>query len=547
MPRTALGLDFGTESVRALLVDVATGGVLGRGSVDYAHGVIDRTLPGSSTPLPHDYALQHPQDWLDGAAAATGQALAAAKLTADDVVGVGVDFTSCTMLPTTRDGTPLCLLERFRNVPLAWPKLWKHHGAKEETDRFNEVARRRNEAFLARYGGSIGLEWFFPKMLETARHAPEVYAAADVYVEAGDWFVWQLVGGDAATLPRSTCQAGYKACWSADRVNEPNRGYPSREFLHAVDPRIADVVNSKMPGTPLAPGRRAGGLTKAMATRFGLREGTPVGAAIIDAHAGVPGAGAAEVGTLVMVLGTSSCHMLNGDADVLVPGIAGIVPDGILPGSVGYETGQASVGDAFAAVSRLVQLSHAELNARAARLPPGSNGVLAIDWLNGCRTPLMDGRLSGAFVGVTLTTAPEQLYRATIEGTAFGVKWIVETLTSGGVPVKKLVAAGGLPKKSPLLMQVYADVLNAPITTTASDEPVALGAAILGACAAETATPDAALLSRLIHTMAPQRDVTTYTPDAKAAATYAKLYQQYRTLTDPAGPLAGAMRTLRGV
>ncbi|HEV8292211.1 MAG TPA: ribulokinase, partial [Tepidisphaeraceae bacterium] len=371
MARYSIGLDFGTESVRALVVDISDGRIAGRAVDQYAHGVIDRELPGSKVALSADYALQHPMDWLESASRACKGAMRQAKAEAKIVVGIGVDFTSCTMLPALGDGTPLCLVERFKKMPLAWAKLWKHHGAKAETDRINEVARERKEPWLARYGGTIGIEWFFPKVLETLNGAPEVYEAAEVWVEAGDWLVWQLVSGpfplcSVDALVRSTCQAGYKATWNRQG------GYPSREYFAALDRRMADVVTNKMQGRLMAPGERAGLLSEGAAEVLGLRAGIPVSAAIIDAHAGVPGAGVASPSTMVMVLGTSSCHMMNSRIEQLVPGICGVVEDGILPGYFGYETGQASVGDAFAWVAKTVGLSHAELNERAAKLPPGS-------------------------------------------------------------------------------------------------------------------------------------------------------------------------------
>jgi len=444
MPKASLGLDFGTESVRALVVDLR-GRELASVAVKYPHGQIVAALPGSRRPLPPYYALQHPRDWLGSAVRATRSALRGAKLGATDVIGIGVDFTSCTMLPTKRDGTPLCLVEEFADEPLAWPKLWKHHGAQAQADRINAVARRRGEKFLARYGGTIGLEWFFPKMLETLEGAPRAYAAADVWLEAGDWFVWQLVGGPAEALPRSTCQAGYKGMWSAAE------GYPSEALLRAVNPKFAGAVRDKMPGRLLAPGVAAGGLTAAMARSFGLRAGTPVSAAIIDAHAGVPGAGAAESGTLVLVMGTSSCHMLNSLAERRVAGVAGVVREGILPGYFGYETGQAAVGDAFDWLRRLTgQPDFVALGREAAALPPGADGVRCMDWFNGCRTPLMDGGLKGAFTGLALHHRPAHLYRAMLEASAFGVRWIVELLRDGGVPVRKFVATGGLPRRASL-------------------------------------------------------------------------------------------------
>ncbi|EDY18371.1 carbohydrate kinase FGGY [Chthoniobacter flavus Ellin428] len=518
--RLTLGLDFGTESVRALLVDLR-GREHASAVAKYQHGQIIETLPGSPKKLPPLYALQHPQDWIDSAARATRRALRTAGAKATDVIGLGVDFTSCTMLPALRDGTPLCLVERFAREPLAWPKLWKHHGAQAQTERINRVARERGENFLARYGGAIGLEWFFPKMLETLEHAPRVFKAAEVWLEAGDWFVWQLVGGDATTLPRSTCQAGYKGMWSADG------GYPSEDFLRALHPDFTRVVKDKMPGRLLAPGVSAGGLSVAMAKRLGLREGTPVSAAIIDAHAGVPGAGAAEPGTFVMVLGTSSCHMLNSVEERFVPGVAGIVRDGILPGFVGYETGQAAVGDAFDWLRRLAgQRDLRLLSQQAAALAPGADGVLCLDWLNGCRTPLMDGSLTGAFTGLTLHHTPAHLYRALLEASAFGVRWIVDLLREHGVPVNRFVATGGLPHHNPLVVEVYADVLGAPITVHPCKNGPALGAAILGALAAGAfPSPNAA-----IRAMATARSASVVKPQRSHRSAYDELYIRYREL-----------------
>jgi len=372
----------------------------------------------------------------------------------------------------------------------------------------------------------------------------EVYEAAEVWIEAGDWLVWQLTSGpfprcSADQLVRSTCQAGYKAMWNRQT------GYPSREYFAAVDRRMADVVKEKMPGELMAPGERAGLLSESAAELLGLRTGIPVSAAIIDAHAGVPGAGVASPSTMVMVMGTSSCHMMNSRIEQLVSGVAGVVEDGILPGYFGYETGQASVGDAFAWVAKTTGLSHAELNERAAKLPPGSGGVMALDWLNGCRTPLMDGRLSGALVGVTLNTRPEQLYRAMMEATAFGLRWIVETLRDAGVPCRRFCASGGLPAKSPLLMQIYADVLDARIRIPESQEPVALGAAILGCIAAGTAVTGYHSISQAIHAMARWREDLVYRPDLRARKEYEKIYPLYRSLADGNGTLANVMRKLR--
>lgn len=534
----ALGLDFGTESVRALLVTL-NGDEVASAAVKYRHGQITQTLPTTGEPLPPDFALQAPGDWLDASAKAVRDALKKAKLTAGEanVVGIGVDFTSCTMLPALRDGTPLCELERFRGEKYAWPKLWKHHGAKKQTDTINRVARERNEAWLGRYGGIIGLEWFFPKMLETLENAPKVYAAAEVWLEAGDWYVWQLIGTDNP-VPRSTCQAGYKAMWNS------TTGYPSREFLAAVNPKFAGVVDEKMPGKLLSPGDAAGELSAAMAKRMGLRPGIPVSAAIIDAHAGVPGAGVAEAGTLVMVMGTSSCHMINATEEHLIPGVAGVVDGGILGGFFGYETGQAAVGDAFDWFRRMTGFkSFDPLNQGASHIDPGADGVLCMDWFNGCRTPLMDGSLTGAFTGLTLAHGVHHMYRAMLEASGFGVRWIVDLLQDGGVPVKKIVATGGLPHHNPLLVQIYADILGKEVRVHPSKQGPALGAAILGVLAAGKKASGFTSAGAAVKAMAGAtgggppgragtRDAIVYKPGKRSTKVYDDVYRRYRALAD---------------
>jgi L-ribulokinase len=522
--KLALGLDFGTEAIRAVLVDLH-GREHGVGVVKYPHGQILNSLPGSTTKLPPQHAYQHPSDWLESAAKATKLALKKASAPATAIIGIGVDFTSCTMLPTMRDGTPLCLDARYAKEPQAWPKLWKHHGAAHQAERMTTVAQRRDEPFLSRYGGTIGLEWIFPKILETLETAPAIYQAAEVWLEAGDWFVWQLVGGPANTLSRSTCQAGYKGLWSAED------GFPSEDYFAAVHPKFSKVVTDKMPGRLVPPGLAAGQLTAAMAKRFGLSAGTPVSAAIIDAHAGVPGAGAAEPGTLVLVMGTSSCHMLNSELMHAIPGIAGVVKDGILPGFYGYETGQAAVGDAFDWLRRLTgKPDFKTLATDALKIPPGSDGVLCLDWFNGCRTPLMDASVKGAFTGLAMHHGPAHLYRAMMEASACGLRWIIENLRAGGVPVKHLIATGGLPHHNPQVVQIYADVLGKTITVHPSKQGPALGAAVLGALAASAfKSPRAAIRAM---TTPPQGHSTIYKPDRKSKAAYDRLYSEYRQLAE---------------
>ena len=523
-----LGLDFGTESVRALFVDL-DGTERASSFAKYAHGQITKRLPGAREDLPPDFAFQHPSDWLDSAARATRNAWRRVDKTGTRLIGIGVDFTSCTVLPTQGDGVPLCLLPEHKHNPQAWPKLWKHHGAKTQTQRIDRVAHERREPFLEQYGGTIGLEWFFPKVLEALDEAPEVYRATDVWVEAGDWVVWQLVGCGAAEMARSTCQAGYKGMWTA------SDGFPSKPFLRAVHPDLVDIVRTKMPGRMKAPGQQAGKLSPEMAKKFGFEQGIPVSTAIIDAHAGVPGVGAADPGTLVMVCGTSSCHMLNSADYHPVPGVAGVVRDGILPGMFGYETGQAAVGDAFDWLRQLTkQKGFAQMTEMAASIGPGADGVLCVDWFNGCRTPLMDGNLSGAFTGLALRHGPQHLYRAMLEATAYGLRWIVEMLRESGVPVKKFVATGGLPHSNPLFVQVVADVLGETILVHPSKQGPALGAAILGAVAAGKRAGGFSSVRSAVRTIGgvrkdiEGREGCLVAPDRSRTKQYKPLYLRYR-------------------
>ncbi|MGB2774866.1 MAG: ribulokinase [Anaerolineae bacterium] len=547
MNRTyTIGLDYGTQSARALLV--RTDGLIAATAVcDYVDGVIDEHLPGSRRALGADWALQNPADWLTVLEAIVPQVLAAAGVAGEQVIGIGVDFTACTILPTTADGTPLCQLPAWRETPHAWPKLWKHHAAQPQADRFNQVAVARGEAFLARYGGRVSSEWLLPKALSILEEAPSVYDAASRIIEGGDWLVWQLSGQER----RNACAAGYKACWTK------GEGYPSADFLAALHPRFAVVVEEKLSAEVLPAGAYAGGLTPAWAGRLGLPAGVAVGVAMIDAHAGALGMGVGTPGVLGMIMGTSTCHMLLGREAALAEGISGVVEDGIVPGLFGYEAGQAGVGDIFAwfvehgapaayedeARASGVSL-HELLSARAARLAPGASGLLALDWWNGCRTPLVDADLTGVIFGYSLNTKPEEVYRALIEATAFGTRLVIETFTSQGVPVERLVATGGLTKNR-LLMQIYADVTNRPIEVAGTEQATGLGAAMLGATAAGSAAGGFDSLGDAVAAMA-SVPAASYQPDAGAAAVYEVLYRQYSRLVDQFGRRADSpLKALR--
>lgn len=522
MSRIALGLDFGTESVRVVAVDCASGGDVAQAVAPYARGVITETLPGSRKRLPPDFALQHPRDYLDASTAALRKVLK--HIAAADVAGIGVDFTACTMLPVRRDGTPLMEANAFADNPHAWVKLWKHHAAQPEADRINEVARARSEPFLRYYSGTIFSEWMLPKCWEIARHAPEVYAAADLMIDAGDWLVLQMTG----VACRNACAAGYKGTWNAEL------GFPSKDFLAALDPVLRDL-DAKWLQNIVAPGTRAGGVTEAFAARSGLRAGTPVSAATIDAHSGVAGMGVAREGVMSIIMGTSSCHMVLSRELKLFEGYAGVVKDGILPGFHGYESGQSAVGDIFAWFAREVLRAPAKdpfsaVSAKAAALRPGASGLLALDWMNGCRSVLMNGNLSGLVLGLTLATRPEEMYRALVEATAFGTRVIVDSYRDNGIPVDALVVCGGL-AQDPLILQIYADVTGLPVSVAASSQAVALGAAIFGAVAAGRAGGGHDTVGDAVSAMTRPAS-RTFAPDPEAARMYDRLFPLYREAHD---------------
>lgn len=534
----ALGLDYGTESVRAIFVDTRTGQTLGEAVVPYRHGVITDRLPDTNVRLGREWALQSSRDHLDDMVRAVRTAMKASRIDPTRVCGIGISFTACTMLPCKADGTPLAWLDAFRKRPNAWCKLWKHHAAQPQADRMNAVARQRGEEWLARYGGIISSEWFFPKAMQALEEDPAVWKAADVYIEAGEWLAWQLTG----RLARSTCHGGYKQCW------HKRDGYPSPAYLKAVHRELPKLVGEKMArGERIPPGQPVGGLTPTWAKKLGLRPGTAVSSSIIDAHSGVPGAGVAGPGVLCMVMGTSTCHMLMDTREKLAKGISGVVEDGILPGYFGYEAGQVAVGDIFAwyvdhsapayvtaeAAKRRMSV-HALLSEQAAALRPGENRLLALDWWNGNRTPFVDANLSGLIVGLTLATRPAAMYRALIEATAFGTMRVIEAFESSGVKTKSLVACGGIAKKNPLLMQIYADVTGRPIDVAASPNASSLGAAILGAVAAGSRAGGCGSVSEAVRRMV-ARPAERYRPNAAAHKVYAGSYQDYRRLSDHFG------------
>ncbi|MCL2538947.1 MAG: ribulokinase [Oscillospiraceae bacterium] len=532
MAKYTIGVDFGTLSGRALLIDCATGKEMAESVFEYPHGVMDRALP-DGTRLGVDWALQHPGDYIDTLCHTVREVIEISGVAAADIIGIATDFTACTLIPVKEDGTPLCMLEAYKSEPHAYVKLWKHHAAQDEANRLNAIAGERGEGWLKNYGGKISSEWAVPKIWQVLNEAPEIYDAADKFVEAADWIVWQLCGSES----RNSCTAGYK------EIYNKTTGYPSIDFFRALDPKLENIL-SKL-GEIITPlGTKVGVITKEMAEKTGLKEGVAVAAGNVDAHVCVPAVGIDGPGKMLAIMGTSTCHMIMSTEEKQVPGMCGVVADGIMPGFYGYEAGQSCVGDHFSwFIENCLPASyynaakaagtgiHQYLEGRAREKKPGESGLLALDWWNGNRSVLVDVDLTGMIIGCTLLTQPEDIYRALIEATAYGTKVIVDNYRDNGVEVNEFYASGGISQKNPLMMQIYADVLDMPVKIASATHGPAYGSAIFAAVAAGKAAggyDNVAEAARAIGAASNE----VYLPISGNADIYKKLFTEYLTLHD---------------
>ncbi|MEI8200839.1 MAG: ribulokinase [Eubacteriales bacterium] len=537
MPKYSIGLDYGTLSCRALLVDVADGREIASTVFEYPHKVIDTLLPDSNIKLGMNWALQHPADWRQAISEVIPSVLSKSQVNAEDIIGIGVDFTSCTILPVDRFGEPLCLKPEWKNHPHSWPKLWKHHAAQKEANRINQVADSRAEAFVSRYGGKQSSEWEIAKVLQILNDDPAVYDAMDRWIQGGDWVVWQLTGLER----RQLSTAGFKGIWSK------KDGYPDKAFFAALDKRLENYVEEKLtPADTLLPlGSLAGGLTEKMAGITGLKPGTPVSVADLDAQVALPALGITEPGRMLLIIGTSGCNIMLAKEERPVPGVAGIVEDGGgYPGLFCYEAGQNAVGDLFdwfvqrcmpaeyanEALERKIS-PHQLLREKASVKKPGETGLLALDWWNGNRSILMDADLTGVMVGMNLHTKPEDIYRTLLEATAFGQRVIMEAFKENNVPVYELVCGGGIAAKDEFMMQIYADVMNMELKIARSSQAPALGAAIFGAVAAGKDAGGYAKLEDAAKKMGGVRE-KTYKPIPENVLIYDRIYTEYKRLHD---------------
>lgn len=531
MTKYAIGLDFGTLSVRALLLNIETGEEVKISVFEYPHGVMGTMLPCGKQ-IPANGALQHPGDYIEGLKHTVKDIMEGGGILPEEVVGIGIDFTASTILPTLADGRPLCFLEEFEKEPHAYVKLWKHHGGEAQAVYIDEIAKKRGEKWPHLYGGKISGEWMLPKVLETLQCAPKVYDKADRFIEAMDWIVWQMTAEET----RSVSGLRYKAFYNHET------GHPLREFLAALDGRLENFIADKMEAPIKEIGEMAGCLSESMAHELGLLPGTPVGTPMIDAHAGVLGGGVTKPGEMMIIVGTSFCHLLLLEKQADVKGICSLVKDGILPGYFAYEAGQSGGGDHFAWFTKNCVPESYELEARDKHMSihqllckklegyqAGQSGLLALDWFNGVRSPLTDFNLNGLIMGMNLQTKPEEIYLALIEATAYGTRVIIEEFEKAGVAIDSIVLSGGIPMKNPMLVQVYADILNRQISVCKTAQAGAAGAAMLGTAAAPSAVTGYRNLVEIVEKLGKRGD-KIYVPNPNNREAYDQLFEEYKTL-----------------
>jgi L-ribulokinase len=538
MKTYSIGIDFGTNSVRALIVDTSTGEEAGGAAFDYEMG-------DAGVIVGHDpnIARQHPADHLKGMKKAIEGAIRQARrvkgFAPARIIGIGVDTTGSTPIPVNAAGVPLALTPDFAKNPDAMAWLWKDHTAHAEAAEITARARKLRPRYLAKCGGTYSSEWFWAKILRCRRGAPKVFKAAFTWVEHADWIPALLTGTDhPSKLKRNICAAGHKAMF-----NPAWGGYPDARFLASVDPALAGVRRT-LPDRAYNVAQAAGPLAGKWARLLGLRPGIPVAVGAFDAHLGAVGSGI-RPGTFVKIIGTSTCDIaVSPLARKLpdIPGLCGIVPESVLPGHYGLEAGQSAVGDIFNWFVRKIRpdgKGHEALQAEALRLKPGESGLLALDWNNGNRTILVDQRLTGLLVGTTLHTTPAEIYRALVEATAFGARAIVERFEQYGVRVQRVVNCGGISVKNRLAMQIYADVLNRPLEISRSAQTCALGAAMCGAVVAGRKAGGHDNFAQAARAMTGTLS-TKFTPARTRAKTYARLYALYKRLHDLFGARAYA-------
>ncbi len=541
MKSYTIGIDYGTLSARISIVDCYNGNEIIYKEFVYPHGVMDKTLP-DGTPLGEDWALQHPEDYLEVINITLPELVKQSGIPVNEIKGIGVDFTSCTIMPVTKDGTPLCLLDEYKSIPNAYPKLWKHHAAQKQADYINEVAKARGEEWFENYGSRISCEFAYPKILQTLIEAPDVYEKADYFIDAGDWIVWQLCGEQK----RSACIAGFKYFYTS-------QGYPSKEFNIALDHRLKNLVSEKLNAPIIYAGQKAGGLTAQMADITGLEDGTAVCCAMIDAHAAAPALKITKPGKMFSILGTSGVFIIMDEKRLSVPGILGSADGATMAGYTAYEAGQSCYGDSFAWVADNIFpaeyekeakekgiSSHELLTQKASKFSPGESGLMALDWFNGNRSVLNDSELSAMILGLTLSTKPEEIYRAFMEATSFSTRVIIENFVNNGIEVDGIYATGGIAAKNRVLVQMLSDVLGLPIYISGTSQGGIVGSAIYAAYASGVYGS----LEEAAEKMGSIKE-EYFKPNLALKEKYDALYKEYLYLHDYFGRQSDVMHRIR--
>jgi L-ribulokinase len=533
MKKYTIGIDFGTLSGRAVLIDISNGNVMASSVYEYKNKVITDVIPNTTVQLGIDYALQDPRDYLDVLEITIPEVMKQSKVSPKDVIGLSIDFTACTVVPVDENNQPLCFNPQHYNNPHAWIKLWKHHAAQKYADELNALAHKENTSWIHRYGGKISSEWLFPKIMQVVREDYKMYQITDNYLEATDWVTSQLTGN----VYRNTCTLGYKAMYHHEE------GFPSKDFFKKLDPRMENIIEEKIKGEFKNLGELAGTLLPSWALKLGLLESTCVAVGNVDAHVSAPAVNVVNKNQMLMIMGTSTCDILLSDYETKVPGMCGVVYNGAIPGYFAYESGQSAVGDIFAwftenyiskeletKAKALNQNIHSYLEMQAEKLKVGQSGLIALDWFGGNRSILVDADLQGVILGMTLQTKPEEIYRSLIESTAFGKKVIIDNFIKHGVNVDELYVCGGLPNKNKLLLQIYADVLNIEIKIADSEHTPALGAAMFASVAAK-ALGGYDTIEKASKFMAKIKD-EVIKPNQENVLLYQKLYNEYKILHD---------------
>lgn len=533
----AIGLDFGTLSGRGVLVRCQDGKIMSKAVKEYTHGVMDRFLPDGKTKLPEGSCLEYPGDYLEVLDFVIPSLIRNSRVKKEDIIGIGIDFTACSVLPIDQNAVPLCMKKEFSSRRNAYVKIWKHHSARDQGDRVNKILKELGINEEPRFGGTVSPELMVPKVMEIFEEDREIYDRADEIIEAGDWLTRLLTNSHS----RSISMAGNKSWW------EVPEGYPSEEIYDKLCPGLGRFAVEKMPGAICEIGQTIGKLCPEWASRLGLNPGVVVAPAIIDSHAGFPGSGIYRGDQVMLVLGTSSVVLALSKKPFSRKGVYGNVKNTVVPGYYSLESGLAAVGDLFgwftdnmvpgscAEQAKREKISiHELLSQRAGMLAPGESGLIALDWWNGNKTPFVNVNLFGVLMGMTLKTKPEEIYRTLIEATAFGARRILDIYEENDVDIKEIIASGGITHKNHFLMQIYADILGKNIRIAESDETAALGSAIYAALSAGTSQGGYDHYEEAVKHMC-KNSQKTYIPNPEYTKQYDNLYNIYCQLENMLG------------